>query len=115
MQQEADRAADPSSESLYVIRNKSKRVNKCYGCDHGISYGEGRASAGIVSFQETCETSHGPSNVVVFKAAQEFLGGLLFFRTNPGIDFGHVNGTAGQEMSLLYEAQKQLTATTLIV
>src|SRR5215469_4250802 len=53
--------------------------------------------------------------MVILEAPEELLGGCLFLRPHPCVDLGHIDGAAGEKMTLLHQPEEKLPAVALII
>src|SRR5215831_7118860 len=53
--------------------------------------------------------------MVILQTPEEFLGDRLFLRPQPSVDLGHIDGATGQQMSLPYQPEENLSSAALMI
>jgi len=84
---------------LEIVGDEGELVMQRYGRNGHVCGGQGNALLAVVALNQTGQAGHGPGGGIVTQGLQKFLGARFFSRTHAGVDFGYVDGTAGQDIA----------------
>jgi len=98
-----------------IIGDESKLVVDGDRCDRSVGGRQGNAFAGIVTLQQARHTGNWPYNRKVLQALEQFSRPSFLMGSETGIDFCHVDRTAGQQVTLLQKFFEDLVPVMLAV
>ena len=98
-----------------IIGDESELVVDADRCDDSVRGRQGNAFAAVVSLQQGRQTGNWKGNGKVLQALKQLPRPRILMGAETRVDFGHVDRTAGQQVTLLQKFFEELCPVLLAI